>query len=235
MSGSHKVADITGPLAIMGGAFDPVHIGHLRAAVELSELLELSELRFVPSANPPHRDPHIASGEQRVAMLEAAIADLPWCKVDQRELHREGPSWSVATMQELRAEYPGRSISMILGMDAFLGLPNWHRWTELLDLAHIVVAYRPGHQPPEQGTLGELLYRVGTDRVADLHKAHCGRILVREVTQLEISSSQIRDFLTRGMDIRYLVPDAVASLLADTDLYNSPSHPSGKEQGKYAK
>ena len=112
----------------MGGAFDPVHFGHLRSAVELQERLQLGELRFVPSANPQHRPPHVASAELRMRMLQAAVVDMAGCTIDDRELNRQGPSWSVVTLEELRAEIGSRSLCMILGMDAFRGLPDWHRW-----------------------------------------------------------------------------------------------------------
>ena len=226
--------DSSRPLAIMGGAFDPVHYGHLRSAVELSEYLQLGELRFVPSANPPHRPPHEASGEQRVKMLEAAISELAWCSVDNRELKRQGPSWSVVTLEEIRDEIGERSLCMILGMDAFLGLPAWHRWNELLEFAHIVVAYRPGSKPPTDGPLGKLLAAHGCSKPADLQHAPAGHILMREVTQLEISSSAIRDFLYREQDARYLLPDAVLNIIEATGCY-APHAPSLKEQGLHAK
>ena len=169
-----------GPLGIMGGAFDPVHFGHLRTAVELSDYLQLSELRLVPSANPPHRQPHMANGAQRVSMLEAAIADLPCCCVDDRELRRQGPSWSVLTLEAIRSEIGAQSLCMILGMDAFLGLPDWHRWNEILELAHIVVACRPGSQLPTDGPLGTLLATHGTTTLADLPNSPAGCILPRK-------------------------------------------------------
>ena len=90
-------------VAIMGGAFDPVHYGHLRTAVEIQELLQPCELRFIPSSDPPHRSPHVASGPQRVAMLQTALDGLPGCAVDDRELRRDGPSWSILTLESLRS------------------------------------------------------------------------------------------------------------------------------------
>ena len=208
-----------GPLAIMGGAFDPVHYGHLRSAVEIQEQLQLDELRFVPSANPPHRDPHVATAALRVRMLEAALADMPGCTLDQRELNRDGPSWSVVTLKEIRAEIGSRSLCMILGMDAFLGLTGWHRWEELLEFAHIVVAFRPGSQPPETGVLGDLLVKCGTRNPTDLHAAAAGKLMLLEVTQLEISSTTIRACLTSGGSAQHLLPDAVLDIIKDSACY----------------
>lgn len=227
-------ADRIRPLAIMGGAFDPVHYGHLRTAVELSESLQLGELRFVPSANPPHRSPHLASGEQRVKMLEAAISELPWCSVDDREFQRQGPSWSVLTLEEIRSEIGAQSLCMILGMDAFLGLPDWHRWNEILELAHIVVACRPGSQLPTDGPLGALLAKHGTTTLADLQSSPAGYILVQEVTQLEISSSAIRDLLLHEQEARYLLPEDVLNIIETTGCY-APHTSATKEQGPHAK
>jgi nicotinate-nucleotide adenylyltransferase len=208
-----------GPLGIMGGAFDPVHYGHLRSAVEIQEQLQLDELRFVPSANPPHRDPHVASAALRLRMLAAALADMPGCTIDQRELNREGPSWSVVTLEEIRAEIGGRSLCMILGMDAFLGLTGWHRWEELFELAHIVVAFRPGSQPPESGELGDLLAKRGTRNPADLQATAAGKLMLLEVTQLEISSTAIRTCLSSGASAQHLLPDAVLEIIKTSACY----------------
>ena len=124
-----------GPMGIFGGTFDPIHYGHLRTAFELAEAVRLAEVRFLPTGNPPHRDPAQASAEERLAMVRAAVAGQPGFTVDDRETRRGGLSYSVDTLGELRGEFPQRSICLLLGMDAFLGLPNWHRWREILELA----------------------------------------------------------------------------------------------------
>jgi nicotinate-nucleotide adenylyltransferase len=221
------------PIGIMGGAFDPVHLGHLRTAIELQELLQLDQVRFIPSANPPHRAPHYASAEQRVAMLVAALHGHPGCVVDEREINRGGPSWSVVTLEELRAEYPGRSLCMIIGMDAFHGLPEWHRWQELLELAHILIACRPGSALPARGAAGELLARRGVNSPAELTGSPAGAILVHEVTQLEISSSQIRNLVAAGRSIEFLVPPTVAASIAASGCYVAGNEFEQKEHGAH--
>ena len=128
------------PIGLFGGAFDPIHYGHLRTAFELWQALKLTELRFMPTGNPPHRDPLMASAELRLHMVRAAGAGQPAFIVDDREVRRSGISYSVDTLIEMRAEFPDRSLCLLLGMDAFLGLPNWHRWRELFDLAHVARA-----------------------------------------------------------------------------------------------
>ena len=208
-----------GPMGIFGGTFDPIHYGHLRTAFELAEAVRLAEVRFLPTGNQPHRDPAQASAEERLAMVRAAVAGQPGFTVDDRETRRGGLSYSVDTLGELRAEFPNRSICLLLGMDAFLGLPNWHRWRELLELAHVVVAHRPGWKAPTQGPLGEVMVDRGTGSVRDLHDATAGRIYVHAVTQLEISSTDLRALIARGRDPRYLVPDSVCKLLRETGWY----------------
>ncbi len=207
------------PLGIFGGTFDPIHLGHLRTAFELLGVLGLGEMRFVPAGQPPHRDTPRADAALRLALVEAAIADQPGFVLDDREVRRTGPSYMVLTLRELRAEFPGRPLCLVLGMDAFLGLPQWHEWRELLVLAHVVVAHRPGWRVPVEGPLGGLLASHRTDRVADLHESPAGRILVHAVTQLEISSTELRGLLAAGHDPRYLVPEAVRTVLRDTGCY----------------
>jgi len=207
------------PLAIMGGAFDPVHAGHLRTALEIREACGLGEVHLVPSANPPHRPPHVAPAEVRIRMLEAAAGDLPWCSIDAREVRRDGPSYTVLTLRELRESAQRRSLCMILGMDAFLSLGSWHEWDEIPSLAHIIVAHRPGWQPPQSGELGDFIGRHQTTDVRDLHREPAGRVFIHEVTQLEVSSSAIRHMLAAGQSPRYLMPDAALTIARETDCY----------------
>ena len=207
------------PIGIFGGTFDPIHYGHLRSAFELLQALRLSEVRFMPAGDPPHRDITIASPEQRLSMVRAAIGQQPGFNVDDRELRRAGPSYSVDTLTELRAEMPDRSLCLLVGMDAFLGLPKWHRWQDILSLAHLVVAHRPGWRAPTMGPLGELLVDAGTGRVDDLHEAKAGRIFIHAVTQLEISSTEVRNLIASGRDPRYLMPDAVREHIQQSACY----------------
>ena len=208
-----------GPIGIFGGTFDPIHYGHLRTAFELWQTLKLSEVRFMPSGNPPHRVRTLADAALRVEMVRAAVSDQPAFVVDDREVRRAGASYTVDTLTELRAEFPDRSLCLLLGMDAFLGLPNWHRWRDILDLAHVVVWRRPGWKAPEKGPLGEVMVDRGTGSIRELHEQKAGRVYIHAVTQLEISSTEIRQVILSGTDPRYLVPDEVRKIIVETGCY----------------
>ena len=207
------------PIGIFGGTFDPIHYGHLRSAFEMLQALSFDEVRFVPCGDPPHRGVTYASAAQRLRLVELAIAGQEGFVADDRELRRDGPSYTVDTLQTLRVEYPERSLGLVVGMDAFLGLTGWHRWDEILDLAHIVVAHRPGWKAPDIGLLGDLITEHGTHRALDLHDTTHGCIHIHAVTQLEIASTEIRELIAAGRDPRFLMPDAVRNEIENTGLY----------------
>ena len=208
-----------GPIGIFGGTFDPIHYGHLRTALELLQRLSLAQVLFVLSARQPLRAPPAASAAARLEMVRAAVREEPRFCVDTRELERPGPSYTVDTLASLRREHSQRSLCLLLGMDAFLSLPRWHRWEELAGLANIVVAHRPGWQAPGQGALADLLGRCGTENAADVHEQRSGRVLVMPVTQIDVSASQVREYAAAGQDPRYLVPDSVRDIILETECY----------------
>lgn len=207
------------PIGVFGGTFDPIHYGHLRTAFEMLEALRFEEVRFVPCGDPPHRGETFASAAQRLQMVQVAVEGQYGFVVDDRELQRDGPSYSIDTLLDLRKEFPQRSLGLILGMDAFLGLPRWHRWRELLDVAHIIVAHRPGWRAPDIGPLGDMLSECGTHRIGDLHEQTKGCVHIHAVTQLEISSTEIRELVEAGRDPRFLMPDAVRDVIAASKCY----------------
>jgi len=208
-----------GPMGIFGGTFDPIHFGHLRTAFEMLQALRFDEVRFMPCGSPPHRESPVADAELRLRMVQVATEGQHGFMVDDRELRRPGPSYSVDTLTALRSEFPLRSLALIIGMDAFLGLPKWYQWREILQLAHVVVAHRPGWRAPDMGPLGELLADRGTHRIGDMHQAKSGHIYIHDVTQLEISSSEIRELVAAGRDPRFLMPDAVRNVIEQSGCY----------------
>lgn len=210
------------PIGLFGGTFDPIHYGHLRTAFELWQLLRLEQVRFLPTGNPPHREASLAPSELRLQMVRAAIAGQSAFVADDREMRRTGVSYTVDTLLDLRAQYQERSLCLLLGMDAFLGVPHWHRWREIFDLAHVVVAHRPGWKAPITGPLGEVMVDRGTGNISDLHGSRAGRIFVHAVTQLEIASTDLRALILGHRDLRYLVPDAVRDLIITSGCYARP-------------
>jgi nicotinate-nucleotide adenylyltransferase len=207
------------PIGLFGGTFDPIHNGHLRTAFELWQALRLAQVRFLPTGNPPHREAPLAAPELRLEMVRAAVEGNSAFAVDDREMRRSGMSYTVDTLLDLRRDFPDRSLCLLLGMDAFLAMPHWHRWHEVFDLTHIVVAHRPGWKAPITGPLGEVMVDRGTGNVRELHAAPAGRVFVHAVTQLEISSTEIRQLLLSGSDLRYLVPDPVRAIIVRTGCY----------------
>lgn len=205
-------------IGILGGTFDPIHFGHLRPALEVMAYLPLRELRFMPCHIPPHRRTPLASAAQRCAMVALAIADQPGFVLDQRELGRSGPSYSVDTLRSVRAECgPRQSVCLLMGMDAFAGLRSWYRWEEVLSLAHIVVAHRPGHLASCE--LEDWVQPVYTEQPARLREQPAGCVLFHAVSQMDISASTIRGLLAQGDSPRYLLPDAVLDYIAAQGLY----------------
>jgi nicotinate-nucleotide adenylyltransferase len=208
------------PIGILGGTFDPVHFGHLRSALEVKEALALAEIRLIPSKVPPHREPPMADAAERLAMLQAAVSGESALVVDSRELERPAPSYTFDTLTSLRREL-GQStpLCLLLGEDAFLGLPSWHRWERLIDLAHIVVLDRPQASAPCPPLLGDLLDGREAVGAEDLARVPAGLVLHQRVTQLDISATWIRELVGAGRSPRYLLPDAVWALIRSRGLY----------------
>ncbi|MCB1578527.1 MAG: nicotinate-nucleotide adenylyltransferase [Xanthomonadales bacterium] len=208
-------AEAQRPLALFGGTFDPVHLGHLRVAWEAAEFLD-AEVRLMPANVPPHRPQPVASAAQRLGMLRAALQGQDRLLADDRELHREGPSYTVDTLVGLRKEIGAtRPVVLLVGADAWSGLPRWHRWQALFGLAHIGVLTRAGHEACEPDELQQQVATRRTSSTADLLAAPAGRVIDIRVSALEISATEVRNELAAGRQPRYLVPDA---LLADPSL-----------------
>ncbi len=210
------------PIGVFGGMFDPIHYGHLRTAHELHEILGLETLAFLPAGDPPHRAAPLADAETRLAMVRAAVADDARFFVDDRELRRRGPSYTILTLEEMRAERGGQPIVLIMGMDAFAGIDRWHRAGELLTLAHLVIALRPRATTPEAGLAAELLRARRCDDPAHLSAAPAGLVYVSEGTQLDLSSSAVRGVVAAGRDPRYLMPEASRRIILARGSYAWP-------------
>ena len=208
-------------ICILGGTFDPVHFGHLRPALDVQQGLEVPCVHLLPCRLPPHRDPPRGSPEQRLELLRLAVADEPALDIDTRELDREGPSYMVDTLESLRADKGEESLCLVLGMDALLGLESWYRWREIAKLCHLVVMHRPGKQWPKQGALAELYSKAQAGTFRQLLEQSAGCVFGVPVTQMAVSSTQIRELLAAGKSPRYLLPDAVMNRIKQERWYAS--------------
>jgi len=213
-------------IGLLGGTFNPIHFGHLRMAQELAESLSLNSVKFIPSANPPHKPPPQVSAEHRAAMVQLAIADNPQFQFDGRELSRTGASYTIETLESLRDELGnGTSLILIMGSDAFTKFNTWHRWQEIIRLCHIALVQRPASTNKESLTkeLETFLHNHYTEHAEDLHESSAGLVTMQAITPLEISSTAIRQALQLKHSARYLMPEKVLDYIAAKQLYNAVS------------
>jgi len=204
------------PIGILGGTFNPIHNGHLRVALELYERLNLKEVRLIPSANPPHREPSVKA-ELRLKMVQVAIENVSGLCVDDRELRHAKPSYTIETLESLRFDYPNESLCLILGTDAFLKLDTWHRWKDLLKFAHLLIIQREGYIFLEDHKMTNFLAKHQVTDFKDLIKKNTGLIFIQDIPKLDISATYIRDLLAQGKKPHYLIP---ASVLGIIDIYH---------------
>lgn len=222
-------------IGILGGTFNPIHFGHLRMAQELADVLNLEEVRFIPSANPPHKHAPIVSAEHRAEMVSLGIANNSLFTFDDRELHRTGASYTVDTLQSLRGEL-GENISLVLlmGSDAFTKFNTWHQWEKLIQLCHIALVQRPrtsakevalgddiSEKQPLPKILETFLHNHYTENGDDLHETASGFITMQPMIALDISSTAIRQTLQNKHSARYLMPDNVIDYIHQHQLYNA--------------
>lgn len=207
------------PLGLLGGTFDPIHMGHIQPALAARDAIGLRELRLLPNRLPPHRALPHCSAQQRLTMVRLAAAEFG-LTVDERELHRHKPSWTVDTLEELRRELPDTPLCFLMGMDSLLSLPTWHRWQRLLELAHLVVSVRPGWEHKVAGeTLQTLLAEHETHTPEALRNTLAGHIWFSANAPLALSATDIRALLATGNDPGELLPQSVAEYIRQHGLY----------------
>ncbi len=206
-------------IGVFGGTFDPVHFGHLRAALEVQEILNLNDFRLLPAGTPPHRAPPVASAADRLAMLRLAVAGHPGLTVDDRETRRKGNSYMVDTLGEIRRESGDAPLVLLIGQDAANALDTWHEWKSLFSLAHLVIMRRPESLVSWSGELLESMQHRLVDQPDRLGEQPAGFVLPLEVTQLAISSTGIRSRLYAGQSVSFLLPDRVIDYILQNRLY----------------
>jgi nicotinate-nucleotide adenylyltransferase len=208
-------------VAIFGGTFDPIHNGHLTIASDLAQLLGVSEVRMVPCAYPPHRGEPNVSTEHRRAMLATALShnDYPLI-IDDIELRRSAPSYSINTVKLLRQEIGAVApLFMCIGMDALSKLDSWHQWQQILDFCHIAVSSRPGYEQPQAGPLTAWIACHRSDDLREIKRKPSGCIYFCDLSMLDISSTNIRVKVGKGDDVRRMLPDSVISYIQKNRLY----------------
>jgi len=210
-------------IGIFGGTFNPIHFGHLRLAEDALQQLDLAEILWVPAGQPWHRDQPGVSAAQRLAMVDLALADNPAFRLDPGEVESNQPSYTVPTLERLRAQLgDAQPLVLLLGADAFADLTTWHRWQALFGLAHIAIAHRPGFTI-DPASLPESLAAEHRQRLVEdatsLNTAPAGHITGFCMTQLDISATRIRALLASGQSPRYLLPDAVIAYIQHHQLY----------------
>lgn len=218
-------------IGIFGGTFNPIHYAHLRAALEVKELFGLDEIRFIPSATPPHRPEPSVSAFMRQHMVTLAIEGQTGFVCDSRELSRPGNSYMVDTLASLRQDFPKQPLLLFIGTDAFNQLERWHEWQRLFDFAHIVVMTRPNYQ---QQALNDFFNTCHTENKTELKNKRAGKLYFQSITLLDISASQIRQLISQQHNPRFLLPDAVLDYINQFKLYRTePLEDSDKERLNY--
>ena len=211
-------------IGILGGTFDPIHYGHLRPAQEILRALDLAEIRLVPAYHPPHREPPVATAEQRLRMAELAVANLPGFRVDAREIRRGGPSYTVLTLESLREEAGARPLCLLLGVDVFRGIESWHQWERLPELANFIVVTRPGWSIPTADDLPSWARDRLTRLPRELARFPAGRIFFQAVTPQDISATAVRAAIADGKPVSGMLPPAVFDYIRSHQLYLSRNH-----------
>lgn len=207
-------------IGLFGGTFDPMHLAHLRMARAFIEQAGLSQLRVIPAGSPYHRQqPTQATAAQRLEMVRLALAGQPAMVVDDREIQRDGPSFTMDTLEEVRAEV-GTEVPLwlLIGADSLKRLDTWKRWTELFDLAHLAVAMRPGFSEDNLSSSVRQQWMARQSSRLPIQSAS-GTILRLVLPPLDLSASAIRDSISKNIDISHLVPPAIASYICEQGLY----------------
>lgn len=202
-------------IGVYGGTFDPIHYGHLRPALDAMHQLGLSQVRFVPCYQPVHRDQPSTSSALRCQMVQAAIDPQGGFELERCEIERQGPSFMVDTLRYLKTTFVNHDLVLLMGSDAFSQFLNWRDYGIILELANIAVMHRPGEKLPEQGAIANLL----AQRLTGTLNATAGQIVEVEVTQLDVSSTRLRQLVRQGEPIEFLTPRGVIDIIKQHKLY----------------
>lgn len=208
-------------IAVFGGTFNPVHLGHINMAKQCVDAFKLTSLYFMPCAQPTHKTAPDISSEHRIGMLKAAISPFPCFKLDLRELNRTGPSYSLLSLQELRGEHPTTPILFLIGMDSFNTLDKWYEWQAITQLCHIVVYQRPGQSCKVSGALESYMHQANVDSIDTLTNFIAGKLYFLPGEVLDAASSVIRNQLKVNVKNNELLPSTVSQYIKQHRLYQT--------------
>lgn len=213
---------MSGPVGIFGGTFDPIHAGHIATATEVSQQLNLELVHLIPNGTPSHRGGPGASAQHRLEMVRLAVDELPLFFADDREIKRGGLSYTVDTLKALRKQYgPERPLVLVLGSDAFLGLPSWNRWQQVFDLVHVVVMNRPGTELGEPTASQDWWQKRRNPDIVACTTTPFGSIFELTVSPMDVSSTNIRTLLEDGSDVGDMLAPQVLRYIVQRSLYST--------------
>lgn len=212
--------DKTKLIALYGGTFDPIHLGHVNTAEQTAHWLNLDSITLIPAHIPPHKSATHATAEQRKAMVALVCDENKLFTLDDRELNRQTPSFTLDTLAEIKSEQPNAQLCFIMGMDSLLSFTKWHRWQDILNLCHLVINIRPGY--PHQALKAQLPPELHSNLVEDLSQmklAAAGKIILHQCKSYHISSTQIRNTVHSEQNTQQLVPLSVYQYIKQQQLY----------------
>jgi nicotinate-nucleotide adenylyltransferase len=207
-------------IGILGGTFDPIHLGHIHIATELLQDLNLKEVRFLPSYQPVHRIAPEASVQQRLTMLQLALKDHPHFILDLHEIQRAEPSFMIDTLKALREELPISPLALIIGMDAFTAFDQWKQWQDILNYCHLIIVNRPGYLAPLNQKLKDFFKQHETSNPQAIHETPAGSILLHTINPSDISGTVIRELIKKGEPLAHnMLPTAVWQYIEQEGIY----------------
>lgn len=208
-------------IALLGGSFDPVHLGHLEVANDVRRRLGAEDFRMLPAGRPPHRECTYASPAHRLEMLRLALREYPALAIDRREIDRPGPSWMVDTLAGLRHEHPDSSLCLVIGQDAANQLDSWREWRRLCALAHLVIMTRADQATQYSVKLAQELEPRLVNDPSELSRRAAGLVWPVQVRAIDISSTSVRERIAAGLPLDGWLPPAVQAYIAQHGLYGA--------------
>ena len=207
-------------IGVLGGSFDPIHFGHIKPCMEVTNRYGLDQVRLLPCKVSPFKQQTFASDEQRWQMVKMVASNSEIFKADRRELDRVEPSFSVLTLREMANEEPTKNkLFWLLGMDALIGFPNWHLATEIMRYCHVLVLRRPGYELPLDGDVRAWLDQYLCEDFQELENTMYGHIYMTNIEMLDISSTEIREMIKKDEQPRFKMPGGIWNYIKRNQLY----------------